>query len=385
MKDIALLYKTELLDHVLPFWDKYSIDTEDGGYFTCLLPNGSVFDTDKFVWLQARQVWAFSHMYDQLGPNQRWLDIAEHGAAFLLSNGRDHNGDWYFSLNKQGAPLVQAYNIFSDCFATMAFGKLYKTTQNDTYKQVALTTFEKILKRQNNPKGKYNKGIQNTRPLKNFSLPMILCNLCLEIENILDADLVKDTIDICIDTVMDQFYDEKSGLIFENILENGDFSDSFDGRLINPGHVIEAMWFVIELAERENNIHLINKAIKIILTTLEFGWDSQEGGIYYFLDSKGHPPQQLEWDQKLWWVHLETIIALSKAMKYSNETTIRDRFDKVHNYTWDHFRDTKNGGEWFGYLNRKGEVLLDLKGGKWKGCFHVPRALLKVSEALSEL
>ena len=35
----------------------------------------------------------------------------------------------------------------------------------------------------------------------------------------------------------------------------------------------------------------------------------------------------------------------------------------------------KHGGEWFGYLTRRGERLLDLKGGKWKGCFHVPRAL----------
>jgi N-acylglucosamine 2-epimerase len=46
----------------------------------------------------------------------------------------------------------------------------------------------------------------------------------------------------------------------------------------------------------------------------------------------------------------------------------------LHDYTWSHFADPEYG-EWFGYLNRRGEVLLDLKGGKWKGCFHVPRAL----------
>jgi N-acylglucosamine 2-epimerase len=32
-------------------------------------------------------------------------------------------------------------------------------------------------------------------------------------------------------------------------------------------------------------------------------------------------------------------------------------------------------GEWFGYLNRQGEPHVTLKGGKWRGCFHVPMAL----------
>jgi N-acylglucosamine 2-epimerase len=50
-------------------------------------------------------------------------------------------------------------------------------------------------------------------------------------------------------------------------------------------------------------------------------------------------------------------------------------YQRVHEYTWTHFADPEHG-EWFGYLDRQGKVLLDLKGGKWKGCFHVPRALL---------
>ena len=41
--------------------------------------------------------------------------------------------------------------------------------------------------------------------------------------------------------------------------------------------------------------------------------------------------------------------------------------------------------EWYGYLNRRGEVLLPLKGGKWKGCFHVPRGLFQCWRLLEEL
>lgn len=42
-------------------------------------------------------------------------------------------------------------------------------------------------------------------------------------------------------------------------------------------------------------------------------------------------------------------------------------------------------GEWYGYLNRQGEVLLQLKGGKWKGFFHIPRSLLLTSSIFKEI
>ena len=50
-KQLAEQYKHELLDSVMPFWVEKSQDLEYGGYFTCLERDGSVFDTDKFVWM----------------------------------------------------------------------------------------------------------------------------------------------------------------------------------------------------------------------------------------------------------------------------------------------------------------------------------------------
>ncbi|MEO0374793.1 MAG: AGE family epimerase/isomerase, partial [Cyanobacteria bacterium P01_A01_bin.17] len=53
---LANLYKETLLENVLPFWEHQSIDREQGGFFTCLDRAGNVYDTDKFIWLQNRQV-----------------------------------------------------------------------------------------------------------------------------------------------------------------------------------------------------------------------------------------------------------------------------------------------------------------------------------------
>lgn len=378
-------YKSELLDNVMPFWLQNSIDEEFGGYFTCLERDGKVFDTDKFIWLQGREVWMFSMLYNNVEKRQEWLEAAIHGAEFLKQHGHDGNYNWYFSLNREGQPLIEPYNIFSYTFATMAFGQLYKATGNEEYSEIARKTFDLILSKVDNPKGKWNKAYPGTRNLKNFALPMILCNLSLEIEHLLTPTFMQEVIDTCIHEVMEVFYrPELGGIIVENVTPDGQLSDTFDGRLLNPGHAIEAMWFIMDLGVRLNRQDLIDKAVKITLTMVEYGWDKEYGGIFYFMDRMGYPPQQLEWDQKLWWVHIETLISLLKGYKLTGSKECLQWFEKVHDYTWRHFKDSQHG-EWFGYLNRQGEVLLSLKGGKWKGCFHVPRGMYQCWKTLEEM
>jgi N-acylglucosamine 2-epimerase len=266
----------------------------------------------------------------------------------------------------------------------MAFAALYRIVPEERYRRIALDTFENILVRQSDWKGKYNKAFPGTRPLRNFSLPMILCNLALEMEGILGKDRVDGMIPGVIHEVMGIFLQPDSGLVLENVAPDGSFVDSFEGRLLNPGHTLEAMWFIMDLAKRMGDESLIESARDVMLRTLEKGWDSEHGGIFYFLDIKGHPPQQLEWDQKLWWVHVEALVAMAKAYRFTGDERCAAWFHTLHAYTWKHFKDPEHP-EWFGYLNRRGEVLLSLKGGKWKGCFHVPRSLYQVWKTLESI
>lgn len=382
----AILYRSYLTENVMPFWLKNSLDQEVGGYFTCLDREGNVYDTDKFVWLQCREVWMFAMLYNQLEQKKEWLDAAILGAEFLIRNGRDPSGRWYFSLDRSGRPLVQAYNIFSDCFATMAFAQLAKATNKQEYADIAVDTFYSILRNKHNPKGSYNKAYPGTRDLKGFSLPMILCNLVLEIDFLLEPELVEDTLRRGVSEVMEVFYREELGLILEHVDQKGNFNNSFEGRLVNPGHGLESMWFVMDIADRWEDEALKQKCVDISLSIIQYGWDEQYGGIFYFKDVKGYPLQQLEWDQKLWWVHVEAMITMLKGYQHTKNKQSLFWYEKLHEYVWKNFVDA-NYPEMYGYLNRQGEPLLTLKGGKWKGCFHVPRAmyqLYKTAGALSK-
>jgi N-acylglucosamine 2-epimerase len=96
--------------------------------------------------------------------------------------------------------------------------------------------------------------------------------------------------------------------------------------------------------------------------------------------SKEITPEQ----EKLWWVHIETLITMIKGYQLTGRQECLEWFNRVHDYVWSHFADPEHP-EWFGYLNRQGEVLFPLKGGKWKGCFHVPRGLFQCWRILEDL
>ena len=141
---------------------------------------------------------------------------------------------------------------------------------------------------------------------------------------------------------MDVFYQKDLGLIVENLsASDNSLVDSFEGRSINPGHSLEAMWFIMDLGKRLGRPELIQRAVEIALRTIEYGWDKQYGGIFYFMDRLGHPQQQLEWDQKLWWVHIESAIAMIKGYQLTGNQKCLDWFEKLHQYMWEHFKDPR--------------------------------------------
>lgn len=221
---LAELYRNNLLENVIPFWEEHSVDWQYGGYFSCLDRQGKVYDTDKFIWLQNRQLWMFSEFYNLIEPKEAWLTIARNGAEFLAKHGRDAEGNWYFALDRQGKPLVQPYNVFSDCFAAMAFSK-YALASGETWaKEVALQAYENVLHRQANPKGKYNKIYPGTRSLKTMAVPMILANLSLEMAWLLPANQLEAVLDRTVYEVMNDFLDAETGLLYENVTPDGGIS-----------------------------------------------------------------------------------------------------------------------------------------------------------------
>jgi N-acylglucosamine 2-epimerase len=378
-------YKKELLESVLPFWEQNCVDHQEGGYFTFLDRDGSVYDTDKYMWMQWRIVYMFAVLYASYEKRSSWLEIAENGARFLLKNGKAENGRYYFALNRRGIPTVAPYNIFSDCFAVMGNAALYRATGREGYKREAEESMNIYISSLENPKGKWNKIMEGASQFENLGHYMILANLGTVMEEEVGTNRFQSETTASIEKVLDRFWDPSRGILFEYVLPGGkkDISSCI-GRHTIPGHGLEALWFILSFAERYNRQDLIDKALPMIPRIFQFAWDTKYGGLYYFMDVLGKPKVELEWDMKLWWVHNEAAIAALYGYLLSGEKKYADWFFTVEEWTWEHFPDTRYG-EWYGYLNRLGDPTHRLKGGKWKTFFHLPRYLYKVEQLLERI
>ena len=88
---------------------------------------------------------------------------------------------------------------------------------------------------------------------------------------------------------------------------------------------------------------------------------------------------------KIWWVHVEAINAMLLAHKLTGSAAHEAWFERLCAYSFDHFSDRAGGGEWYGYLERDGSPAFTLKGGKWKGFFHLPRTLMLCERWLTDM
>ena len=378
-------YQSELFDSVVPFWTKHSEDTQCGGYLTCLERDGTVFDTDKFAWMQGREIWMYSKLISEYGMREDWFHLAKQGVEFMRAHAIADNGDCYFAMDRAGQPLVQPYNIYADCFLCVAYAEYFRISGDEQAKEDALRIYEKIQQRKDNPKGIWTKALPDARNLCAMSFPMIQMMMARDLGDFLPEEKVAAIVEENLALLFSRHVDRERKRVFERVLsDGGHLFDVMEGRLLSPGHALEILWFAMDLADKKNDAAMVKDIADIMLWCIEHGWDEKHGGIFYFQDYMGYPTDKLEFDMKLWWVHAEALCAFLLAYKLTGSKAHEEWFLKIHDYTWSHFPD-KEYGEWYGYLSRGGDVALTLKGGKWKGFYHLPRALMMCEKWLGDM
>jgi N-acylglucosamine 2-epimerase len=375
-------YHAELYDHVLPFWMNHSLDLEYGGYFNCLDRDGSVWDHNKHVWLQGRQVWMLAKLYGANSDRPDLLDAAKTGADFLRKFARrKDDGRVHFSLTREGKPLFMQRKIFSECFYSMAMSEYGRAANDADASAEAQSMYDDIWRFAHDLTLVGRPAFEGAPDASALAIPMILLNLMDELEQ--GGMTINEEHRTWAVQQMQKHIRPELKLVLEHVMNDGTLLDSPEGRIVNPGHAIEAGWFLMDFARKHNRPELIQTSLDMINWSLDFGWDKEHGGIYYFLDAQGYSPVQLEWNMKLWWPHCEALVALLMAWEETGESQYWEWFVKIDEYSFKHFADHEHG-EWFGYLDREGRTTHRFKGGPYKGCFHVPRSLYMCEQILSK-
>lgn len=378
-------YRDGLLNDILPFWTKNSVDHADGGFIVALDQDGSILDTDKGMWQQGRFTWLLSTLYNTVEKREEWLALAKHGIDFLTKHGFDEDGRMFFQVTKEGLPLRKRRYVFTEAFGSIAYAAYAKAANDDEAAQKAGELLRLVIRYNSTPGLIPPKGVPSTREMQGIGGPMININLGQVLRETIDDPMSTDLIDQSIEKITRYFMKPDLKVVMENVGPAGEIIDHFDGRTLNPGHAIEAAWFILhEAKHRNNDAALIEIGTNILDWMWERGWDKEYGGILYFRDLHNKPVQEYWQDMKFWWPHNETIIATLLAYHMTGNEKYAGWHKQVHDWAYKHFPDPEHG-EWFGYLHRDGRISVPLKGNLWKGPFHLPRMQLYCWQLLEEM
>ena len=156
----------------------------------------------------------------------------------------DTDGRMWFHLTRDGQPIRKRRYSYSESFAAIAFGELALATQKQEYADLAERCFQQFVSHSLDPKGVEPKFTE-VRPCKSIGFPMITINTASELRQSIGLESADQWIDESIHSIQNDFMKTDIGCVMETVTADGEISNHFDGRTLNPGHAIEGAWFIM--------------------------------------------------------------------------------------------------------------------------------------------
>ena len=383
----------EQLNRCADFWLENGMDPVHGGVYTCLDRTGKIYSTDKSVWMQGRCGWTFSYLCHVYGVKEEWLKAAKSCIDFLENHCINHGagGRLYFTVTEDGQPLRQRRYCFSEAFYCMANAEYYGLTGEAEHLHRARRAYDMYWNLNHGMKDPTNMGpktVAETRTGRSLGIPMILLNVTSILKRVdpEQSALYDARANECVQDIFRYHVKPELGCTLESVAMDGTPRLNItDGRMVNPGHDIECAWFLMERANQTGDKEVHAKAIEIFDMAFRKGWDKEYGGILYFIDCLGNPPEAYEHDMKLWWPHNEALIASLMIYRDTKDEKYLNLFYQILNYCKTYLADSTYG-EWYGYLRRDGKPTEPpCKGSTYKGPFHLPRCLTMLDQMIDEI
>ena len=384
---LSTFLRDHLLTHILPFWTAHAIDP-DGGISSCIKDDGTIASRDKWMWSQWRALWVFSKLFNDFGHDSEHLRIATHIYEFVRKHAFDPaTGGVLLVVDHTGRPVDGrgCESIYSDAFAISALAEFAKASRRQEPIELARRSCEHVLKTLREP---HEQIPHFPYPVpagaRVHGIPMIFSLSLWEVGRALGVPRYCDAALDLSSEIFSRFYRREFDLIVERVAVDGSLFPGPLGTAVNPGHVIEDMWFQIHIARESGHASRIGEYVRLIRRHLEVGWDNEFGGLFLAVDARGG--SEIGWphaETKLWWPHTEAMYATLLAYEYSKEQWCLDWYQRLHEYSFAHFPVAT--GEWRQKLDRKGEPMTTVVALPVKDPFHLPRALIYCVESLGRL
>lgn len=391
-KDIL---RTSLIDFYLPA----CVDIDNGGYKESLQNGEFVLTGEKFLTLQARQLWFFSTLVNEGYEKKAAMSAARVGFDFLQSKMLDREYGGYFSkVTDDGSERDPRKHAYLNAFALYGLAAYYTASRDPSALAAAKKLFGVLeANAHDSVYGGYVEFFyRDWKPIsdpaepryvgeighKTYNTHLHLMEAFAELYRVWPDDVLRrrlnELVMINMSSVRHRTFDANVDAWHRNwqlVEEPGNLRASY-------GHDVECAWLVLDAVQTLGMpLNLFqNWAASICESSIRLGYDRIHGG-FFAGGQLGKPAQDT---RKTWWVEAEALVSLLDMHELTGDRTYYELFSQTLDFVESHL--VADEGSWWATVaadgSRNGDVQ---RSSPWQGAYHSGRAMILCIKKLETL
>jgi len=286
--ELRTYFQKELVEDTIPYWEKFGVDREFGGYLVARKKDGTYPTTDKDLYSQGRILWVFSYLYNNFGKNPRHLEAARQGKEALAKNCRVEKGHWGTLYTRDWKLKKGFFDIYADIYMVLGLAEYYKASGDDESLKLAVETSylvnETVLAPHYQGQGHgpfYEPGIKRLGTWVHFLFPLTLL-LSYQADEGLER-----IARMCVRNIIERHWNREKGFAYEYLNDQSEpYSDSYLSdykgphdytHYISGWHSIQGAWKVMFEALRVGVEEMFSDGLEFGLLTLKGHFEEKEG------------------------------------------------------------------------------------------------------------
>jgi len=286
----------QLFQVLLPFWDQHGIDHEYGGLMCSLDYDGILLDTGKNLWFLGRAIWVYSFLYNHFGNDPQFLEVAKRTKEFVFKYARQEDGWWAEELSRE-RKVLRPFSGDTEGMYHLADGlqEYAAATGDGQCHEDAIAILTKLFREFDSPSYRY-RGADfpylwgSKRAIRPQGLWFLILTSATQILARGNDQRIAGMADRALDAIMNRHYNPEIGLNTEMLYY--DFTrPKEEAQKSRFGHTVEALWMVMDEANRRHDEALWKTCAQRIHHHLDVGWDHIYGGLSQWINVD-HPSYQ---------------------------------------------------------------------------------------------
>ncbi len=388
-----------LLRSLVAFYLPKSVDVVHGGYLEDWADGEFARRNEKFLTMQARQLWFFSTLASENIQRDASIEAALFGYRFLERHFRDPRwGGYYSTVRDTGEPLDTRKHVYHNAFVIYALVAYHQASREAVPLRRAQELFQLLEQRAYDARnGGYIEFFhQDWRPVtdpsaagyigaigtKTYNTHLHLLEAFAALYRVWPDPRLRMRIEelIRINTMTVRHPEYACNI--DAWLPDWRMVDTRNNLRASYGHDIECVWLVLDAARSIGSPLPLYRTWAEALSgySIAHGFDTEHGGFHY----AGPLAEPADDTRKEWWVQAEALVGTLEMYRLTRNPQYYRIFARTLDFIERH-QVAPDGGWWATRQADGSPAGSESRSSMWQGAYHSARALLWSQRILTNL